>query len=211
MAATEPEELSQKTKDIPLKESHHLLQKLGLGFWIFVVLVFSFGFMFIFYLQEIIKLAVSGYGYLGIFVMSFITDILVQPVGPDVPLVFGLFTESFNPLLVLALVLLGSYLALFVAYYIGRDIGAAGIEKMVGTLTYQKLLKSPSYGLWILFLGALTPIPYVPYFAGLWHLSFRDVLIYAVVPRTIRLVAVFLLAYYLGTEVFHIVIFGSTT
>jgi membrane protein YqaA with SNARE-associated domain len=169
----------------------------GLGFWILLILVFIVGLIFLVYIKEFIAFIISDFGYLGILITSFITDLIVQPVGPDVPLLIGIFA-GLNPWMVFLVVLLGSYLALFVAYYIGETLGAAGIEKIMGKKNFARLEKYSLTGKWFMFIGALTPVPYIPYLAGLWKFNFAEVIIYVIVPRTLRFAVVLLFGYYLG-------------
>ena len=180
-------------------------QRLGLGFWIFVVLIFLLGILYFTTFESHIEYVVHEYGYGGIFALSFITDLLVQPIGPDIPLIIGLLV-GLNPIVVLIAVLLGSYTTMVIAYYIGKAIGGAGIERLVGHHTYQKIQNSPHYGKWILFLGALTPIPYIPYLAGMWHLSLREVFLYVALPRTVRFIAVCFLSIWFGTTFYDLIL-----
>ena len=189
----------KKTK-IKLKNTHSALkQRVGLGFWIFIVLVFVLGVMYFTILEESVNFLVERYGIFGMFFGSFILDLLVQPIGPDLILIFGVFAKI-NPYTVLISSVLGSYLSLITAYYIGKKIGGAGIEKIVGKRTYEKIQNSPNYGKLILFFGSISPIPYVPYLAGMWRLSFKEVLIIILIPRTIRFIVVWGFAYFLNTN-----------
>ncbi|MFW6449704.1 MAG: YqaA family protein, partial [Nanoarchaeota archaeon] len=129
---------------------------------------------------------VSEYGLIAILLTSFITDFLVQPVGPDVPLVLGVLGGKHNLAPVFALVIVGSYAALFCAYFIGKKIGFNGIEKIIGKKKCEKVINSSYYGKWILVVTSFSPVPYIPYLAGMWKLSFKEVVLYVVVPRTIR-------------------------
>lgn len=180
-------------------------QRIGLGFWLFVIFVFFVGVLYFTALEAHIERVVADYGYAGIFVLSLITDLLVQPIGPDIPLIIGLLV-GLHPVAVLIAVLLGSYTTMLIAYYVGNAIGGAGIERLVGHRAYQKIQNSPHYGKWILFLGSLTPIPYVPYLAGMWHLSFREVFLYVVLPRTIRFTAVCILSLWVGAAFYRFVL-----
>lgn len=183
----------KKIKDIDYSK----LYDAGLGFWVLLILIFVFVLLFFVYIKNFISLFVSQYSYIAIFVVSFITDLLVQPLGPDIPLVLGVFA-GLNPWIVFLVVLAGAYLALFAAYYLGKTLGAAGIERIMGKKNFAKLSKYETGSKWFMFIGALTPIPYIPYFAGLWRFSFIDTIIFVVVPRTIRFLFVLFVAYYLG-------------
>lgn len=169
----------------------------GLGFWVLLILILVFVLLFFVYIKNFISAFVVQYGYLAIFIVSFITDLLVQPLGPDIPLVLGVFA-GLNPWVVFLVVLAGAYLALLAAYYLGKTLGAAGIERVMGKKNFAKLSKYETGSKWFMFIGALTPVPYIPYFAGLWNFSFIDMIIFVVVPRTIRFLFVLFVAYYLG-------------
>lgn len=169
----------------------------GLGFWVLMILIFLGVLLFTVYVRKVIALFVSDFGFIGIYIVSFITDLLVQPIGPDVPLILGVVAKL-NPWIVLFMVLLGSYTALFVAYYLGKTIGAAGIERIIGKNNFAKLKKYETGSKWFMFIGALSPIPYIPYLAGLWRFSLIDTIMFVAVPRTLRLIIVLIFAYYLG-------------
>jgi membrane protein YqaA with SNARE-associated domain len=181
-----------------VKEKYTFLNDLGIGFWVLLLFFFIVGVFSIVYIKSMIQIIVSDYGYLGIFFTSIITDMLVQPVGPDVPLVLGTISGLLNPWNVLFFVLMGSYLAMIFSYYIGRNIGAAGIEKIMGKKSNKKIDKYQLEGKWFMFIGALTPVPYIPYLAGLWQFTFLDMVFFVVLPRTIRFFAVFSFLYFLG-------------
>jgi membrane protein YqaA with SNARE-associated domain len=173
-----------------INKNKEWLHGLGIGFWAFIILMFIIFFMFTFDIRATIEFLISDYGLIAIFFIAFFFDFLVQPIGPDVPLVIGVLSGVFNKWIVLFVVLLGSYLALYCAYLIGRKIGFSGIEKIIGKKKYQKIKDSPHYGKWILFMGAITPIPYIPYLAGMWEFKFKEVLLYVAIPRTIRFLIV---------------------
>jgi membrane protein YqaA with SNARE-associated domain len=184
-----------------VKRRHSLLkQRLGLGFWILIILIFILGTIYFTLLENSLSYFINQWGLLGMFFGSFIVDLLVQPIGPDLILIFGVVL-GFNPFIVLVSVLLGSYLTILVSYYIGKQIGGAGIEKIVGTINYKKIQDHPNYGKWILFLGAISPIPYIPYLAGIWKLKFKEVLLIIIIPRTIRFIIVWGLVYFFGTNI----------
>lgn len=183
----------KKIKDIDYSK----LYDAGIGFWVLMILIFISFALFAFYVQQIITIFVSDYGFIGIFIMSFITDLLVQPIGPDVPLILGVAVKL-NPWIVLLTVLLGSYTALLVAYYLGKTVGAAGIERIIGKKRFAKLSKYETGSKWFMFIGSLTPIPYIPYLVGLWRFSFVDTIMFVIIPRTLRFVIVLIFSYYLG-------------
>ena len=164
--------------------------KTGYGFWIFILLlvIVAIG-MFFIDIESLTNQAITQYGYVAIILLSFILDFLVQPIGPDVPLVLGI--AVLQPYLVLLSVLIGSYITMIAAYLVGKRLGDPALLKLLGQKQYDKMRKNLKYGKWYLAISSLTPVPYIPYLAGMWRLSFGECLVYMVIPRTVRYSIVF--------------------
>ena len=180
------------------------LRNVGIGFWIFLIVTFCLGFLFAFYIESFVSVVVSGYGLIGIFFLTILLELVVQPVGPDLPLILGVLA-GLNGWIVLLVVLAGAYLALYLAYLIGKKIGTPGIERIVGKKTYEKI-NWKSGGRWFMFIGAATPVPYIPYLCGSWNFGLKDTIVYAALPRTIRLIIVMFLTQYFGVQLLRLVI-----
>ena len=119
----------------------------------------------------------------------------MQPIGPDIPLFIGIIF-GLNPLHVLGLVLLASYLATFLGYYLGLKFGKDGFLKIYSEKKYLTLKhRYNKYNLIVPF-AAFTPIPYVPicWISGVFRMNQIKFFLYALIPRTIRLSLVALFA-----------------
>ena len=141
---------------------------------------------------------VERYGFVGILSLTFVLEMLWQPIGPELPVSIGiLFGLPHIPVLIFTLI--GSYLVSLLNYYIGK--GYLSKKLMFSLETddrgkYRSLFKK--YGKWGILLAAIGPIPWVPFcwLAGSFKMKFRKFAIYGLIPRTIRiLVVVFLVEY----------------
>jgi len=180
------------------------LSSLGLGFWSFIIGTFLIGLVSLFYVEEISRIMISDYGYLGIFLMVLIIELLLQPTGPDLIIMLGLMA-TLNPWTVFIVVVLAAHLSFFIAYLIGRQIGMVGVEKITGKKSFDKITAITSKtGKWFMFLSSFTPIPYIPYLAGVWNFNLKENLLYVIIPRTIRLFIVFALSYFLGIRILEL-------
>jgi membrane protein YqaA with SNARE-associated domain len=142
--------------------------------------------------QQQAKNVVGGYGYIGMFVVAFLVDMLFQPLGPELPLTTGLLSglNTFNVILAVAT---GSALASYVGYFLGNRYGELGIKKLYGDKMYNKWSTYYNkYGKIAVSFAALTPLPYVPFcwFSGILNMKQRNFLLYAILPRVIRICAV---------------------
>ena len=176
----------------------------GASFWVtllFVAVLVSFFFLD---LRVYVNDLVLVYGLLGIASLSFLLDFLVQPVGPDIPLVTGILLGLPWPQ-VLLVTMAGSLCALIGTYIIGMYVGEPGIRRLLGKRRWEKLQSKHVYGKWALFLGSATPVPFVPYLAGLYRLNFKDCMLYVVLPRFGRFLLVALAAQYFADNVREVV------
>ncbi len=167
----------------------------GYGFWVFIgiLIIIAISFFFI-DIEQITNETIQDYGYGAVFILAFLTDFLIQPIGPDVPLVVGVSVSQLQPIIVFLLVLGGSYTTIVLAYIIGKRIGDPALLKLLGKKNYNKMHNNLRYGKWYLVISSFSPIPYIPYLAGIWKLSFMQVILYMVIPRTLRFAVVFAIA-----------------
>lgn len=131
---------------------------------------------------------ISIYGYIGILIIAFIVDILFQPIGPEIPLIAAR-TIALNMIIVIFLTIIGSMLASFFNYKIGKIL----YPKVCGDKRYTKYIKLyQKHGKFSLLVAALGPIPYTPFcwFSGALGLSIKNFLYFGIFPRTLRIIFV---------------------
>jgi membrane protein YqaA with SNARE-associated domain len=165
----------------------------GIGFWIFLgILLLVTIFVLLLDVRLLTTNYVKDYGYVAVFTFSLISDFLIQPIGPDVILIIAMSLKTLSPWYILFYVLLGSYVTMAFGYFIGLRLGDPALRRILGRRAYAKMHKNMKYGKLYLVLSTLTPLPYIPFLPGMWKLSFSECLLYVVLPRTLRFVAVFL-------------------
>ncbi len=169
----------------------------GVGFWFLVFFVFMIVGFFFFDLSKFVSSTVLQYGLIAIFIFSFILDSMVQPIGPDIPLITGIML-GMEWYIVLLIVLIASYSALTMTYNIGKYLGEPGIEKILGKKRWGKIKENKAVGKWALFIGSISPVPYIPYLAGLYKFSIGQTILYVALPRSIRFTIVAIATVYLG-------------
>ncbi|MFW5865860.1 MAG: VTT domain-containing protein [Nanoarchaeota archaeon] len=183
---------------------HKWVAEAGLGLWVVIFLLIVFGSIFIFNIEQLARNMVLQYGAIGIFLFAILTDLLILPVGADVPLILGILLPDLNNASALILVLCASYIAMTIAYFIGRTAGLEGLERLLSKKTMKRITKIRAYRKyerWGMFIACLTPIPYIPYLAGVFKFSFLDMIKFMVIPRTLRYLIVFTLTITIGSDV----------
>ncbi len=144
---------------------------------------------------------VDNYGFLAVFLISFFTDILVQPIGPDVAIIGGILLGK-NPFEIVFFASIGSILASFFSFFFGKIFRDFGLRQLHTSKNYAKWRKIYNkYGLFTLSLGALTPVPYVPmcWIAGIFNINIYKFMIFGIIPRTIRFSTVGVVVHYFYT------------
>ena len=97
---------------------------------VIILLIFILGFLELSNLKENISIFIITYSYPAISIISFMADMLFQPIGPDIPIIAGIIVKL-NPTLVLLSASLGSITASFISYFIGKKYGLPGFKKIV--------------------------------------------------------------------------------
>jgi len=200
--STKLKEISKKTKIRVKKtiEKHPkltsagktIIKLIGIGIIFFFLFIFIYVIINYKFIGQQVQETIGGYGYLAMFLISFLLDILFQPIGPELPLTIGLLTKL-NPLITIILVILGSISASFLSFFLGKKYGELGIKKLYKNKVYNKWSKYYNkYGKFALTISALTPIPYVPFcwFSGILNMKNRTFFLFAIFPRIIRIIFV---------------------
>jgi membrane protein YqaA with SNARE-associated domain len=138
------------------------------------------------------------YGYMGILFFSLLLEVSFQLIGPDLLLAIGVVIEM-NTFYLLVSIITGSVLAGFVGYHLGIVYGESILHF---TLKKKNMIRAieifKKYGKFGLTILALTPLPYFPILGGIFRLSVRDFMAYALVPRAIRYIGLMWILSYIG-------------
>ena len=111
-------------------------------------------------------------------------------IGPELPLLAGI-ASGLDVIGVAVFTILGSSLASFLSYYLGRKYGDYGFRKIYGDKLYYKwrerYLKRSEL---VLALAALTPVPFVLicWISGIFRMKFLYFVFFGTVMRAAKIV-----------------------
>ncbi|MFC1755616.1 YqaA family protein [Thermoproteota archaeon] len=187
------------------KEKRRRLRKVIISYLIALIIVMLAIFFVVFYKYHVLEseietyISVYGpvYGLIAIFVIAFIVDLLMQPIGPEIPLIAGI-VSGINPILVVIFTAIGSSLASMTGYWLGKRYGAYGFKKFYDEKIYTKWRKRYlKNGNLVLAIAALSPVPYVPvcWISGTFEMKRLHFLFFGIVSRIARITAVAYLTY----------------
>ena len=155
-----------------------------------VAVIFVSAYMNYNYIKFEVADYVNVYGYPVLFVLAAILEAVEQPIGAEVPGIVGVLL-GLNYYLVILFILLGTYISSFLNFYIGRKYFSKKVEGSCSLKEYGGYCNLfRKYGKWVLAASALTPLPYVIFvwLSGAFHMKIRDFVLYALLPKTIRLI-----------------------
>lgn len=141
--------------------------------------------------------SIQTYGLIGLFFIIFFIEFLPQLLNPYIALFAGI-AAGFNVHLIYLSIFLGSILGSFLGFVFGKRYGLDFVKVLFEKKTLNKIIKFwDKYGNWFVFLGAVTPLPYLPMIFGALDMKRRDFIFYGVIPRLIEL-AVWCYGFYFG-------------
>lgn len=143
-------------------------------------------------IKEMATYAVSTYGFPALFLITWASDVIIQPIPADV-FVFGSTFGGAKIFETAFVAGLSSGMGGMTGYYIGRWFGPWRFKRVFGTHLLQAgkdLFKN--YGWMAVFISGITPIPYsaVCWVGGIYQMPVVHVFLASWVSRTIRYVIV---------------------
>ena len=134
-------------------------------------------------IKSLSQTAVKDYGVPAVFIISFLLDLFPQFLsGHNLVLVAGLL--SMNPYKVVVAVLIATFLASVIGFWLGKKFGGEVFKEIFGKKNYKKIDKGmKKYGKWYTAISAISPLPYIPIIFGSLDMDWKDFMIYGVVPR----------------------------
>jgi len=130
-------------------------------FWMATIVIIFLIFKNVETIKDEIGHLLVRFGYPAVFIIAGLTDVLEQPIGPEIPgilaILFGL-----NPFIVLSLTFFGSMIGSLISLYIGKKFLTGQITNFCSKKKHVNLCNMfHKHGKWVLTIAALIPLPYV--------------------------------------------------
>jgi len=162
-------------------------------------IIFSTLFIFSLIYRESLSTLISGnlkaYGLLALFLSSAILDGFPQYVAPQL-LAFNAALLGFGFLETILALYIGSVVGSVIAFEIGHCVKrrvAYAFFKKKKIKKFEKWINRK--GAWVIFVSAVSPLPYIPALFGVVHVKRRNFLLLGVLPRFLFFVVMALIAY----------------
>ncbi len=128
------------------------------------------------------------YGLMIIFVLTALSDIIPQYIGPHFILLQGALLNFSLPAL-LGTMLAGTAIGTLAGYEIGKRYGLRIALSYYDLIKVEKIEERiSSHGRWVILIAALSPLPYLPIVFGSLGMRKKHVLLYGLLPRCVSLV-----------------------
>jgi len=167
-------------------------------FTLFILFFLSF-ILFYSEIKQVATVILSTFGLTGVFIVTMILDMLIQPISPDM-LAFSSSFGGISPYFVVLVAGIASCTAASIDYFFGRKLGAKGFKKWFGEEHLdkgQQLINK--YGVLGVIVGALSPVPFsaVCWAAGIYHMKFNKFILTCLLTRIPRFCVMALLGFIL--------------
>ena len=141
-------------------------------------------------LESFITYQIEVYGLVFIMLITGFLEIIPQFIAPHVILVNSQII-GFSIMYSILSVIIGVIIGALVGFYLGKKYGFRIVNDFYKKKKVNRLRKSiEKYGKWIIFIAALSPIPYIPIIFGSMGMKWRTFLIFGMVPRILGIVIV---------------------
>ena len=192
------ENIKKHGKEI-VKKIKDVKKKIKLRFFLFLGIIFLIlALTYLFYpqIKGVIQSSIEVYGFIAVFIIALLSDILMQPIAPDFPMVSGIFF-GLDPILITLTAIIASALSTMMGYYLGLKFGSGGFKKFYGEKRYKKIREIYLKYRFVIPIAAISPVPYVPvcWISGILKMNKIKFFLYAMIPRSLRLMIVAFSAY----------------
>ena len=163
------------------------------------LIIFSAFFIISLIFREFLSNLISGnlkaYGLLALFLASAILDGFPQYISPQL-LAFNAALLGFGFFETILVLYLGSAIGSIITFEIGYGVKKKVAYAFVKKKTIERFEKWINRkGVWVIFVTAISPLPYIPILFGILHVQRKNFLLFGVLPRIIYFILMALIAY----------------
>ncbi len=163
----------------------------------FVIVLLNYKFF-----ETVAQKEILLYGWIGLIIISFVLELLPQLFDPGyaifIAMAVGMTLVSSTIFLII-----GSVIGSALGYEIGKKYGIRFIYPLFERKTLEKTINFwKKYGKYIVFVGALLPLPYFPLIFGALGMKRKEFWIWGIIPRAISFVLFAIFIYY-GIELWN--------
>ena len=181
-----------------LKEN--LTRRNIIGFFVivvtlFVLVGFTYGIVNYNSIRGEVFQLINDYGFYSLFGITAFLELFPQMLSPHVAILIASSFEL-NPYLVFLYVVLGSIFGSGLGFFLGRKYGYEFVKDFVADKTLKKIEFGINHkGRWFVFVTTFTPIPYLPLAFGAVDMTWKNFIIFGMIPRALTYLIVVIFAY----------------
>jgi len=148
-------------------------------------------------IKQGITQSVQTYGFISLFLITAFLEFIPQFLNPIVVVWAGILS-GLHASFVIFVAIIASSFGSIMGFGIGRKYGFKYVCILFKRETFENVINFwIKYGKAFVFISALTPVPYIPIVFGALKMSWRDFLVYGLIPRMFNFI-IFGYAFYYG-------------
>ena len=143
-----------------------------------------------------LKVGVQAFGLVGLFFITIFLEFIPQVINP-LFLLLAVIAAHVNVHLAILVTVVASLIGSLVGFEVGKRFGPRYVYILFEQEQIEKTLKFwYKYGKYVVFFGALEPLPYFPIVYGALQMRWLEFILYGIIPRAIGFIVQAYLVYF---------------
>jgi len=164
-------------------------------FAVVFAVIFILSLVYVSEIETLLGSNLQNYGGAILFLLGLFIELIPNYLSPHLGII-NAYALNLNLDTTLAFLLLGSVTGSLLGFELGNIYGVKLADNFVSREKIKKIEKAlNSKGRWGVLMAALSPIPYFPIVLGSIKLSWKNFVIFGVIPRSIGIVLMALIIF----------------
>lgn len=127
-------------------------------------------------------------GGIILLIIGFLIELIPNYLSPHIAIV-NAYVLDISLRVTITYLLIGTILGSLLGFFIGKTYGVEFADDFVSREKISKIKKTMNEkGRWGVLLAALSPVPYLPIVLGAIRLSWKNFIIFGIIPRSIGII-----------------------
>lgn len=172
-----------------MKKAGVIIKGISAILFVFMIVLLVYSVINYGQLRDLSQKILTLYGLPAVFLLSLFLDIFPQYLSAHMLLLMA-GIGGLNIWTIGIVVTIGTFLASIIGFWLGRFFEEDFFIYLFGEKTFKKIEQGMNNnGKWYVALSAISPLPYIPIIFAALGMSWKNFMIYGVVPRILGFIA----------------------
>jgi len=172
-----------------------ILKAITVLFAITLVVLFILSLVYSSKIESLLGSNLQSYGGTILFLMGLLIELIPNYLSPHV-IIINAYVLNLNLNTTIAFLLLGSITGSFLGFELGDKYGTKLARNFVSKKKIKAIEEALNHkGRWAVLMAALSPVPYLPLVLGAGKLSWKNFIIFGIIPRSVGIILATLIVF----------------